>query len=267
MSIDQETTSLSQAVANYLATLKIEQRGTAGPELSKFTRWYGAERPIRQIFPGDVERYQEQVAQNGGDPNKLEPLRAFFSYARQKKLIDHSLAVAVRIRRKAVGSSIVNEAPVRQTVEITQNGYDQLVAELNHLENVEQPHAREELQRAAADKDFRENAPYDAAKEKLAELQRRVNEIRETLGAAVIVGENTSNERAGLGTTVIIWDLDEDEELVYKLVGPGEIDARNGRISIQSPVGRALSDRRIGDIVQVETPAGVARYRVDKITR
>jgi transcription elongation factor GreA len=152
-------------------------------------------------------------------------------------------------------------------VQLTQVGYDQLQSELTRLETVEQPAAREELQRAAADKDFRENAPYDAAKQHLGELQRRVNELRATLSNAEIVDETGSTERVGIGMTVVLKDLAEDEEVTYTLVGPGEIDARNGKISLQSPVGRALNDREVGDTVQVETPAGTARFRIESISR
>jgi len=69
----------------------------------------------------------------------------------------------------------------------------------------------------------------------------------------------------GLGTRVVLRDLDADEEVTYTLVGPGEINARQGRISIQSPVGRALVDHAAGDIVEVDTPAGIIRYRIERI--
>jgi len=94
-----------------------------------------------------------------------------------------------------------------------------------------------------------------------------VNEIKATFSNAVIVVETTATDRTGLGSTVVVRDLDEDDDLTYTLVGPGEIDARNGKISIQSPVGRALNDREVGDIVEVSTPAGVARFRVESISR
>ena len=107
------------------------------------------------------------------------------------------------------------------------------------------------MQRAAADKDFRENAPYDAAKEHRAVIQRRIDEIKETLSHAAIVDE-TSEDRVGVGTRVVVRDLDEDEEFSYTLVGPGERGI--GKISTQSPVGRALLDHIVGDVVQRDGP-------------
>ncbi len=257
--------TLSEAISDYLRSVKAAERNAAAQELSRFARWYGGERPIRLISPGDLERYQDQLGATGGDPGKLGPLRQFFGEARKRKLLEQSLATHVRVRRKT-GSRLANEGVVAEAVEVSQTGYEQLQAELKRLEEVEQPRAREELQKAAADKDFRENAPYDAAKQHLAELQRRVNEIRDTLSNAKIVDEQAT-DRSSLGTTVVVRDLAEDEELTYTLVGPGEIDPRNGKISIQSPVGRALNDRAAGETVEVHTPAGISRYRIERIQR
>jgi transcription elongation factor GreA len=258
--------TLSEAISNYLRSVKAAQRNAAAQELSRFARWYGGERSLRVISPSDLERYQDQVGSTGGDPTRLGPLRQFFVDARQRKLLEQPLATHVRIRRKT-GSRLANETAVADKIELTQVGYDQLQAELQRLENVEQPRAREELQRAAADKDFRENAPYDAAKQHLADLQRRVNEIKATFSNAIIVVETTATDRTGLGAIVVVRDLDEEDEFTYTLVGPGEIDARNGKISVQSPVGRALNDRKVGDVVEVSTPAGVSRLRIESITR
>jgi transcription elongation factor GreA len=260
--------TLSDAISRYLQSVKAPERNAAALELSRFARWYGGDRSLRGISPGDLERFQEQLASTGGDPGKLGPLRQFFTDARQRKLIDQPLAPHVRVRRKTGPRGVASEHTAIEPIDVTQVGFEQLQAELARLEQVEQPRAREELQRAAADKDFRENAPYDAAKQHLAELQRRVNDIRSTLARAVIVAEQGPSDRAGIGATVVVRALDEDDEkLTYTLVGPGEIDARLGRISVQSPVGRALSDRRVGETVEVETPIGTSRYRIEHIER
>ena len=141
------------------------------------------------------------MGSTGGNPGRLEPLRHFFVDARQRKLLDQPLATHVRIRRKS-GSRLTSETHVAEAVELTQTGFDQLQAELVRLETVEQPHARQDLQNAYADKDFRENAPYDAAKQHLADLQRRVNDIKATLPLARMLGyyrslRSLSQERAG----------------------------------------------------------------------
>jgi transcription elongation factor GreA len=91
-----------------------------------------------------------------------------------------------------------------------------------------------------------------------------MGEIKATIAQGQVV-ETTNATRVGIGSTVVVADLEEDEEITYTLVGPGEIDARKGKISIQSPVGRALDLRGVGDIVEVDVPAGMVRYKILRI--
>src|SRR5207237_9584924 len=99
--------------------------------------------------------------------------------------------------------------------------------------------------RAAAyqERDFSENAPNDEAKRRMGEVQGQIDRLKGQIKAARVVARETSNVRAGLGSKVVLRDLQYDEELDYTLVGPGEVDTRNRRISIQSPVGSALKDQ------------------------
>ncbi len=258
--------TVGEAVRNYIAALKPTDQPTMAPELQRFSRWFGPERKLREIDPIQLERYQDQMAASGGDPtNKLEPLRQFLSDARAKKLIDVALASHVKIRRKTALERQNMGRPVEvETIDMTRAGFEQLQAELVRLESDELPHAISEMVRAAADKDFRENAPYHAAKQHRAEIQRKIDEIKETLSRAAIVDEAVG-DRASVGTTVVVRDLDEDEEFSYTLVGPGERGP--GKISIHSPVGKALVDHVVGDVVAVTVPAGVHRYRVERIER
>ena len=258
--------TVGEAVRNYIAGLKPADRPTAAPELQRFSRWFGPERKLRELDPIQLERYQEQMAASGADPtSRLEPLRQFLSDARGKKLLDVALASHVRVRRKTAAERAGANAPAPvQTVEVTQAGYDQLQTELKRLEDEERPRVTAQVAHARADGDLRENAPYHAARETLSEIDRKIKDIKETLSAATVVGA-ASGERAALGTTVVVRDLGDDEELAYTLVGPAEADRRAGKISIQSPVGRALVDRVVGDTVEVHVPAGVHRYRIERI--
>jgi transcription elongation factor GreA len=258
--------TVGDAIRNYIAALAPAERPTVVPVLNGFARWFGPERQLAEIDAVQLERYQEQLAASGIDPaSRLEPLRAFLSDARSKKLIPVALASYVKIRRRSAAERQALARPVVvQTIDVTRTGFEQLQVELQKLENVDLPTVLAAMQRAAADKDFRENAPYDAAKEHRAVIQRRIDEIRETLTHASIVDDAT-DDRVGVGTRVVVRDLDEDEELAYTLVGPGERGA--GKISTQSPVGRALLDHMVGDVVQVTVPAGVQKYRIEKIER
>ena len=255
---------LGPAASTYLTGLPPAEREAQGPMLSRFVRWLGPERDLNAIMPIELERYQEQLGEVGIDPTRsLEGLRNFLAEARKRRWTDTNLGVHIKIRRK-VASSRGGASGPEARIEMTQAGLEALQRELDHLEQDVRPRVAESMQKAAADKDFRENAPYHAAKEELSGVQTRINTLKATISQAAIV-ETHPGERASLGTTVVLRDLDEDEELTYTLVGPGEIDARRGKISAQSPVARALMDHVAGDLVDVDTPAGIAHYRIERI--
>jgi transcription elongation factor GreA len=255
-------------MSEYVTAVATEHRPAVARELQRFGRWFGSDRPVRTVTRLDLERYQAQQEDNGsGNSTRLEPLKDFFTFARKRKLLDEAVATALRIKRRTTNGASKgedNDRPEERTLQLTRSGLEQLQAQLERLDNVERPAAEQELQLAAADKDFRENAPYDAAKQHLAEIHRKMSEIKSTIAAGQVV-ETTNATRVGIGSTVVVADLEEDEEITYTLVGPGEIDARKGKISIQSPVGRALDLHGVGDTVEVEVPAGVVRYRIVRI--
>lgn len=263
--------NIGRAITGYLADLLPEERDTVSAELHRMMRWFGAERGLGSVTPTDLERYQQQLLDSGIDPTlRLEPVKDFFTYAKQKKLTNTNLAAHIRIRRKTGARRIGvqgrsgDESP---KVEVTAEGYEQLRRELERLETGVAPRVRVDLQAAYADKDFRENAPYDAAKQRLGEIQGKINELKATLSAATIIMAPKSTERVTHGSTVTVRDLEADEDLTYTLVGPGEVDSRRGRISIASPVGKALQDKVPGETVVVQTPSGPTSYRIMRITR
>jgi transcription elongation factor GreA len=256
--------SLGQASARYLGNLSAGQRELAGSEINRFVRHIGPTRNVAQISKLEVERYQQYLADTaGGAATRVEALKAFLSDLKTKKLTETNLGAGLRVRRKGgAGNARKEEAAV---VELTREGLEQLKTELDHLESVVAPAVREDLAAAYQDRDFRENAPYDEAKRHMADVQRQIERLKGQIKAARVVQRETSNERAGLGSRVVLKDLQFDEELDYTLVGPGEVDTRNRRISIQSPVGSALKDHAVGDIVEVDIPSGKARYRIERI--
>jgi transcription elongation factor GreA len=227
-------------------------------------RTIGPNRPLAQITKLDVERYQQRLADTAGEAsNRVESLKAFLADLKSKKLTETNLGAGLRVRRRAGAREARHEEAA--VVELTREGLEQLQAELAHLENEVVPEVRHELSQAYQDRDFRENAPYDEAKRRMGELQGQIDRLKGQIKAARVVERQASTERAGLGSRVVLRDMQYDEELDYTLVGPGEVDTRNHRISIQSPVGSALKDRAIGDIVEVDIPSGKARYRIERI--
>jgi transcription elongation factor GreA len=149
---------------------------------------------------------------------------------------------------------------------ITKKGYEALKAELDRLRKVERPKVIEAIAEARAHGDLSENAEYDAAKERQGFIEARINEIENKLADARIIDTtNLSGETVIFGATVVIVETESNQERRYTLVGQDEADLKDGKISVQSPVGRALIGRRVGDQVQVTTPARVVEYAIREI--
>jgi len=145
-------------------------------------------------------------------------------------------------------------------------GLDKLKAELQHLTAVERPAIQRAIAEAREHGDLRENAEYHAAKERQGFIEGRIQEIQGKLAnAQVIDTSNFSNEKVVFGATVVLLDMDTEEEKRYTLVGTDESDLKEGKISVLSPVGKALISHAVGDVVSVRVPAGTVDYEVLEI--
>ncbi|MCH7608966.1 MAG: GreA/GreB family elongation factor, partial [Chloroflexi bacterium] len=124
----------------------------------------------------------------------------------------------------------------------------------------------EAIRLAAMDKDFRENAPLDAARETHSYAESRIKELEETLRRAVVVTKQTSRERGvGVGSRVTLYDLQNERSVKYTLVDSSEADPAGGKISVVSPVGAAVLGAVVGDEVAVRAPKGERKYRVTAV--
>ncbi len=149
---------------------------------------------------------------------------------------------------------------------ITKKGYEALQAELVRLRKVERPKVIEAIAEARAHGDLSENAEYDAAKERQGFIEARISELESKLADARIIEiAGRMSETIVFGATVVIVEQESQEKKQYMLVGQDEADLKDGKISIQSPVGRALIGKRIGDFVEVKTPARLVEYEVLEI--
>lgn len=152
-----------------------------------------------------------------------------------------------------------------RTYPVTAEGLDKLREELDHLLTVKKPEIADRLRRAIAQGDLSENADYADAKEQQAFVEGRVLQLQEMIAGAVIIEEDGSADGVvALGKEVTVSD-DEGVEATYMLVGPLEANPREGRISNESPLGKALVGRSVGDEVEVEAPSGSIAYKVLKI--
>lgn len=152
-------------------------------------------------------------------------------------------------------------------IPITPEGYQKMQEELEYLLKVERPKNIKEIAEARAHGDLSENAEYHAAKERQSFIEGRIQELKTKLALAdVIDPSKVSQDRIAFGAKVKVLDLQSDEEKVFKLVGPDEADVKIGNISVSSPVGRALLNKSVGDIVNIKAPARTIEYEILEIS-
>ena len=146
---------------------------------------------------------------------------------------------------------------------LTYAGLKALEDELENLKVVKRREIAQKIKEAREQGDLSENAEYDAAKDEQRDIEARIEELEAILKNAEVVVEDKIN----IGCTVKVFDITFDEEMEFKLVGSTEANSLEGKISNESPVGQALMGKQIGDVVTVETQAGVMEYKVLDISR
>jgi len=153
-----------------------------------------------------------------------------------------------------------------QKIPITKEGYEKLKQELDRIIKVERPKNIREIEEARAHGDLSENAEYHAAKERQGHLDAKKRELEYKLAHAQIIDvSKLSNEKVVFGATVTLVDSDSGDIKKYTLVGQEEADLKKGKISVQSPVGKALIGHRVGDVVTIKTPAKTVEYEIQEI--
>ena len=140
--------------------------------------------------------------------------------------------------------------------------------ELQDLRVNKRKEIADKIKEAREQGDLSENAEYDAAKDEQRDIEARIGELEELLKhAEVYVSEETPIDRVGIGSLVKVLDIEEDEELEFKIVGSQEADSLSGKISNESPVGAKLLGKEAGEVVTVELPAGSLSYKIISITK
>ena len=267
----RESMTLLEAVGVYTGSIRAGgNHEELHRELYRFVNWCGSDRVFSDISPPEIGEYADQVAGSGTTPQaaqRLQIVRDFLSYAKKKGLVETNLAQHVRMRKSKArtGRSRANEAP--ESVELTHEGHAQFLARLESL-RAERAALAVQIQKAAADKDVRENAPLEAAREQSGHVDARIREIEETLKSAVII-DSVSGERMAtvkLGARVSVKDLSAGRDTTYTLVHRSEANSLEGKISDISPLGQALVGRAVGEEIEVETPRGKTRFRILKVS-
>lgn len=151
---------------------------------------------------------------------------------------------------------------------LTYEGLQKLESELHNLKVVKRKEVAQKIKEAREQGDLSENAEYDVAKDEQRDIEARIDEIEKILkNAEVVVEEEVDLDKISVGCRVKILDMEYDEELDYKIVGSTEANSLKGKLSNESPVGKALLGAKVGEVVTVETQAGDLNYKVLEIQR
>jgi len=258
--------SLGEAATQFLLTLSSDERLKAQQEVYKFVRWYGEKRPLIGLTIPEVANYAEQITSSTTEvAEKLWIIKTFLTYTHKQGMTRKNLAVHLKSKKTPPKSTSSLKRRSHRKVLLTNQGYTDLQAELNSLKN-ERPHIAEELKRAASDKDFRENAPLEAAREHQGHIEARIKQLETTLKMASLVDEQQAGSREiSFGDTVVLRDIASGEQVRYTLVDSSEANAMEGKISVASPMGQALLGHVKGQNVEVKAPAGILHYRIEEI--
>jgi transcription elongation factor GreA len=155
---------------------------------------------------------------------------------------------------------------IRKTVQVTQKGLEALKSELAELVNVKRPNLVERLERARQEGDLSENSDYINAREELEFLDGRIDELKNVVENAQIVKDNgNGNGEVGIGTTVVVQANGDRHE--FNIVGEWEADPTQKKISHESPLGRELVGKKVGETVEVEAPAGKIVYKILEVKK
>lgn len=269
MSDEDKNISLGEAVERFLLTLPVGERGASRQEIRKFVRWFGAEHALAGLTGSEVTHYAARLSlSDAGYAKKLDLIRNFLTCARKEGWNKTNLAMHLKAKKdKSRRESSPRTAGQPDAVLLTKQGYADLEAELEALKS-KRPELIEEIQRAAADKDFKENVPLHAAREARGHLEGRILELETMLKSAALIEEQKkSARRVNVGDSVVLCNLDSGEERRYTLVSPREVDPVRGKISSVSPIGQAVVNRERGEVVEVVAPAGKSRYQIKQVER
>jgi transcription elongation factor GreA len=256
--------NLGDAANKYLTECQAEDKAANQKEISRFVRWFGVDRSPDSISPAEVDNFAEKLTASDQDyARKLELVKAFLAWVKKEKLTPNNLGVHIKVRKGKSAKSSVAPKACAEPVYMSAEGYAGLEKEISDLKT-KRTVVLEEMRKAAADKDFRENVPLQAAREEKGRIEGRLMELEESLKNAAILDSDKprTSTRVAVGDTVVIVDLETKEELRYTLVSSRESNPAKGKISGSSPIGQAIIGNSQDDEIEVVAPAGKMHYRI-----
>ena len=154
-----------------------------------------------------------------------------------------------------------------ETTYVKQEKFEQMKAELQHMKGVERPAASRAIAEAREKGDLKENAEYDAAKEAQGMLEAKIKQLESIIATARILDEsNINTSKVSILTKVKLTNLDTKKKVTYQIVSEKEADLKQSKISASSPIGKGLLGKAVGEIAEIQAPAGIIKFKVEEIT-
>jgi transcription elongation factor GreA len=256
-----------EAFREYMKSLKPEQQHAQETYVRRCVEHFGEQTQIASLTGSRVELFAEAQIR-AADPSaqdRVNALKQYFQFIRKRGYATENFGIHIRVRRPTGGRTAggqqvrLEESPV----EMTRDGLDARNLKLVDLQS-RRPDVLRSIATAREDKDFRENAPLQAAREELAMIDGQIKQIEAELKRSVVV-EHTSNDLSAMGSTVTVTNLETGKPATFTLVGGREANAKERKISVESPVGKELLGKRVGAEVDVSVPSGKIQYRIDEI--
>ena len=156
---------------------------------------------------------------------------------------------------------------MNETTYVKQETFEQMKAELQHMKGIERPAASRAIAEAREKGDLKENAEYDAAKEAQGILEAKIKQLESIIATARIVDEsNINTSKVSILTKVKLTNLDTKKKVTYQIVSEKEADLKQSKISASSPIGKGLLGKAVGEIAEIQAPAGIIKFKVEEIT-
>jgi len=266
--VELELEDISAAFQYYVQNSPRKLNNTAQQEIGRLVRWIGPEREIKTITPSEIGYYSDEFAKRTSTesaPQKVAYIKKFLTFLKIHNLSSGNLASHLRMKKSNVGKITKKlEESKGEQINLTEAGYKDYEKQLKDFKT-EMPKLADEVRKAAADGDIRENAPLDAAREKIEMVNSKIYEIEAILKVANIIDSSSQGDQIVIGSKVTVKNHQNNNNQEYQLVEANEANPLVGKISSVSPVGAAILGRRQGDEVTVSTPAGEQVYTIDEI--
>ena len=229
-----------------------------------------------QISAESAEKLQKELSYlNGAKKAELEELLEVskrLSDAEQKDAKEEyeKLGARIEVLEELLEGKVPGKESATESgsgIKVTLEGLVNLMAELDYLRTCKRQEIKEAIKVAKGFGDLSENSEYDEAREEQGKVESRILELEEMLKNAELIDETGATDRVNVGSTVRVHNVTRNKDLEYHIVGSTEANASQGRISDQSPIGKAIIGERVGSVVKVETPAGQIELEIKEITR